>query len=95
MLIGILIVFSGCDKELAEIDGNKILRKLSVQDQELINATNSLSLDVMKAEYLQNGQENLFFSPVSVGMALGMIYNGVGENEKSQILHILGLESLV
>ncbi len=89
------MVLSGCDKELAEIDENKVLRKLSVQDQELINSTNNLSLDIMKAEYLRNEQENLFFSPVSVGMALGMIYNGVGENEKSQIRHLMGLESLV
>lgn len=95
LLIGILIVLSGCDQELVEIDENKVLRKLSEQDQELINSTNNLSLDIMKAEYLRNEQENLFFSPVSVGMALGMIYNGVGENEKSQIRHIMGLESLV
>lgn len=95
MLVGILIVLSGCDKELAEIDENKVLRNLSVQDQELINSTNDLSLDIMKAEYLRNEQENLFFSPVSVGMALGMVYNGVGENEKSQIRQFMGLESLV
>jgi serpin B len=95
LLIGILIVISGCDKELVEIDESRAFRKLSIQDQDLINSTNSLSLDIMKAEYLQNEQENLFFSPISVGMALGMVHNSVGEKEKSQIRHIMGLESLV
>ena len=95
LFLGILILMSGCDKELAEITENKVLRKLSVQEQELINSTNNLSLDILKVEYQQNNQKNFFFSPVSVGMALGMVYNGVGENEKSQIQHIMGLESLV
>ena len=89
------MLISGCDKELAEINENKVLRKLSAQEQELINSTNNLSMDILKVEYLQNKHENFFFSPVSVGMALGMVYNGVGEVEKSQIQHIMGLELLV
>lgn len=86
---------SSCDKELAELDENKVLKKLSVQEQELINATNSLSLDILKTEYAQNNGDNIMFSPISVGMALGMIYNGVGEEEKLQIQNIMGIESLV
>lgn len=95
LLIGILTIISGCDKELVEIDEHKVLKKLSVQDMEFINSTNILALDIMKAEFLQNEQENLFFSPVSIGMALGMVHNSVGEKEKSQIRHIMGLETLV
>jgi len=90
-----LLVISGCDKELAELDENKVLKKLSVQEQELINSTNNLSMDILKAEYLQNEHENFLFSPMSVGMTLGMVYNSVGEKEKSQIQHFMGLESLV
>ena len=95
LLVGLLLVISGCDKELAELDENKVLKKLSVQEQELINSTNNLSMDILKAEYLQNEHENFLFSPMSVGMALGMVYNSVGEKEKTQIQHFMGLESLV
>ncbi|MCK5367887.1 MAG: hypothetical protein KAQ62_05020, partial [Cyclobacteriaceae bacterium] len=96
MLLGILMLISGCDKELAEInDNNKALRKLSMQERELINSNNLLSLDILKAEYVQNKNENFFFSPMSVGMALGMVYNGVGDEEKFQIQNVIGLESLV
>ena len=95
LLIGLLIVFSGCDKELSEIEEKKILRQLSQQEQELIRSSNNLSLDIIKAAYVQNEKENFMFSPVSVGMALGMIYNGVGDKEKQQIQYIMGLESLV
>lgn len=94
-LVSLLIVFSACDKELSEIDEQKALRQLSAPEQELIRSTNDLSLDVIKAAYLLNSKENFMFSPVSVGMALGMIYNGVGEKEKYQIQSIMGLESLV
>ncbi len=93
--MGLLVFISGCDKELNEINESKVLRKLSAQERELINSNNALSLDILKAEYLQNKEENFFFSPVSVGMALGMIYNGVGAEEKFQIQNITGLESLV
>lgn len=90
------MLISGCDKELAEIsDNNKVLRKLSMQERELINSNNLLSLDILKAEYIQNKNKNFFFSPMSVGMALGMVYNGVGDEEKFQIQYIIGLESLV
>ncbi len=94
LLFGVLIFLSGCDKELTETQEDKVLKKLSIQDRELIAATNDLSLDILKTEFSQNADENSFFSPVSVGMALGMVYNGVGEVEKSQIRHIMGLESM-
>ena len=95
LLIGLLTVLSACDKELAEIDENKVLKKISVQEQELINATNNLSLNILRAEFSENEDKNILFSPISVGMALGMIYNGVGEVEKSEIQNVLGLELLM
>ncbi len=52
-------------------------------------------MDILRAEFLQHEQENILFSPLSVGMSLGMIYNGVGEKEKLQIQEIMGLESLM
>lgn len=95
LLAGVLAIFSGCDKELAELDENKVLRKLSIQEQELINSTNNLSMDILRVEYLKNADKDFLFSPVSIGMALGMVFNSVGEKEKSQIQHVIGLESLV
>ena len=92
VILGVFLLgLTACDKELAEIDQNKVLRKISIQEQELINATNQLSLDLLKAEYTLNNEENTFFSPVSVGMALGMIYNGVGELEKAKIQQVMNL----
>jgi len=95
LLIATLIIFTACDKELNEVDEQKILKKLSPQELELIQATNDLSLNILKAEFQQKSDENFIFSPISVGMALGMLYNGVGEKEKDQIQRVTGLESLV
>lgn len=90
-----LLIISGCDKELSEVEESKVLKRLSPQELELINATNNLSLNIIQAEFKKNKDENFFFSPISVGMALGMIYNGVGEKEKYQIQQMTGLESLI
>ncbi|MCG8311294.1 MAG: hypothetical protein MI975_28155 [Cytophagales bacterium] len=94
ILVSSLVILSGCDKELSEIEEHKVIKKLSPHELELVNSTNHLSVDLLKAGYEINNHENFMFSPVSVGMALGMIYNGVGEKEKTQIRHIMGLESL-
>jgi serpin B len=95
MLVGLLFMFSGCDKELVEAEESKIVKKLSAQELQIIEANNNLSLDILKSEFELNQNKNFVFSPISVGMALGMIYNGVGESEKFQIQKISGLESLV
>lgn len=95
MLVGMLLAFAGCDKELVEAEESKIVKKLSAQDLELIEANNDLSLAILKSEFELNQNKNFLFSPISVGMAIGMIYNGVGESEKYQIQKISGLESLV
>ena len=94
LAIGLFILITGCDKELNEIDENKVLKKLTIQEEALINSNNNLSLDVLKSEFQNDESANYFFSPVSAGMALGMIYNGVGEQEKLQIQQTLGLEAL-
>ncbi len=79
---------------MVELEESKVLKKLSAQDLELIEATNNLSLNIIKARLELNNNENFLFSPVSVGMALGMIHNGVGQNEQSRIQEITGMQSL-
>jgi serpin B len=88
------VLITGCDKELSEMEESKVLKKLSPEDLELIQSTNSLSLNILNAQYQREKDENFIFSPVSTGMALGMIYNSVGDKEKFQIQRSIGLEAL-
>lgn len=90
----LMIALSACDKELVEMEESKVVKKLSAQDLELIEATNNLSLRILNARLEQNANESFLFSPVSVGMALGMIYNGVGQNDQLQIRNVAGLQTL-
>ncbi len=90
----LILTLTGCEKELVQTEESKTLKKLTAQELELIDATNNLSLNILKTEFEQNSEKNFLFSPISTGMALGMIYNGVGEKEKYQIQQITGLESL-
>lgn len=88
------MILVSCDKEFSDIDESKINRNISVQDRVLIDANNKLSIDLLRASFENNDTSNFLFSPVSTGMALGMLYNGVGEAEREDIEHFAGLESL-
>jgi serpin B len=95
VLFTLILILTSCEKELVESEESKVIKKLSAQELELIEATNNLSLNIIKAEFEQNNGKNFLFSPISTGMALGMIYNGVGEKERYRIQQFTGLESLV
>jgi serine protease inhibitor len=94
MLLAATLLLGACDKEFAEIDESKINKNISAQDRILIDANNELSISLLRASFENNDTANFFFSPVSTGMALGMLYNGVGETEKESIVSFAGYESL-
>jgi serine protease inhibitor len=94
MVFFLLVFLSACDDELAEMEDSKSLQILTEQQLELIRSTNRLSLQVLQTKYKQNRHGNFIFSPISTGMALGMIYNGVGEDEQFEIKQLTGVESL-
>ena len=95
VMLAVVAFGTGCDKELSEVDDSKIIKKLSPQELDLISASNQLSFDIIKAEFSRQSNSNLFFSPVSTSMALGMIYNTVGETEKNQIQRFTGWDYMV
>ncbi len=89
-----VVILAACDNEFSKIDEDKINSNISVQDRVLIDANNQLSIDVLRASFENNDTANFFFSPVSAGMALGMLYNSVGAEEKKTIEQVAGYQSL-
>jgi serine protease inhibitor len=93
LFILILFVF-GCSKEMVQPEENlPDLRPLSAQEREIVEAGNDFALKITR---LINNDErgNFFISPLSVGYALGMTYNGAAGETKAGIKNTLDYGSL-
>jgi serpin B len=60
----------------------------------LIEADNAFALKVFKEINAQNQGGNLFISPLSIAMALGMTYNGAGGETQAAMQQALELEGM-
>ncbi len=85
----IALLLSGCDKELSEVSESKVMRKISPEEAQLIRSTNELAVNLLKAESAL--EKNTIFSPLSIGMALGMISNGVADQQRWKIEELTGM----
>ncbi len=80
LFVMILLLVSGCD--VTEPTGP--LRELSSAETELIEADNSFGLKLFKEINTETPDSNVFISPLSISMALGMTYNGAaGSTEEA------------
>jgi len=62
----------GCDV----VDPTEPLRELSSSETKLVEADNSFGLKLFKEINAEMADSNVFISPLSISMALGMTYNG-------------------
>lgn len=60
------------------------LRKLSIEEKELIQASNKFAIDLTR-EILQKEQQNVFFSPYYIHMDLSMAINGAENGTLTQM----------
>jgi serpin B len=70
-------------------------RNLSKSEQSLIESSNSFGFDLFKVLSEEVGDSNLFISPVSVSMALGMTANGAAGTTLEAIHSTLRFENLI
>ncbi len=77
-----LLILSACKKDPHNSDPGKDLI-LTATEQQKANADNAFSLKLLKATLSNNTGDNLFLSPLSVSMAIGMTSNGAA----GQTLH--------
>jgi len=72
LIVLILLLTFGCDVA----DPTEPLRELSSTEQEIVEADNSFGLKLFKEINAKETGSNVFISPLSISMALGMTYNG-------------------
>ncbi|SEO48321.1 serpin family protein [Mucilaginibacter sp. OK283] len=77
-----LVVITACKKIDSKPDNGKDL-VLTTTEQQKVAADNAFTLKLFKAALNINGNDNLFISPLSVSMAIGMTSNGAA----GQTLH--------
>ncbi len=69
-------------------------RDLDVGETQLIQADNAFGLELFRKIHAQGSGENIFISPLSVAMALGMTYNGAEGSTREAMQQTLELQGL-
>jgi len=85
ILIALLtLAIVSCVNETENIETPEI--NLTLAEQELIESGNQFGLKLFKEINATDGDQNIFISPLSISMALGMTYNGAN-NETKDAMH--------
>jgi serpin B len=83
-----------CGDSTGPVPGDPILglpRDLSVAEAKLVEADNRFALKLFREISRQEGDTNIFVSPLSVAMALGMTYNGADGSTQEAMQQTLEL----
>jgi len=96
MIMFLLIGVTGCHREFSVDNGDPVLidREPSSLEKTLSRADNQFGFKLFQELNTETGDSNLFISPFSVAMALGMTLNGAnGETEQAmrRTLELTGL----
>lgn len=89
----VLFLYSGCEKQNETISREPI--KLTTEQKQIVSSSNSFGFNLFKQEVntAQDGA-NVFVSPLSVSLALSMLYNGTGTTTKDELAQGLGFAGL-
>ena len=87
----VIFVLAACDSDAPEPKTLPDLRPISTEEQLLIDNSNDLLFQSFRYINHHDPEKNTFFSPVSIGMALSMAYNGANNGTKESIGEISGI----
>jgi serpin B len=63
---------------------------LTAAEKEMIESSNKFSFDIFKEIVSEEGDKNIFISPLSMSYALGMTYNGANGETEQAMREVLG-----
>ena len=87
-LLILLFSLGACDSITNE-DNTLIVRNLTEDEQRIIHADNTFGIRLYQAIHEDAPEENLFISPLSVSMALGMALNGADGDTRLEMANVL------
>jgi serine protease inhibitor len=93
LLIGCLLMTSifvtNCDNSSTNPDSPKVLRDLTVAENQLTEADNHFGLKLFQKIVAESDDGNIFISPLSVSIALGMTWNGSAGTTREAMTEVL------
>ena len=92
LLFGLLSV--RCSKNPVAYRENEPPRALTVQESQLIESDNRFGLKLFTAVSMAEGNKNVFISPLSISMSLGMTLNGADGQTYTAMQETLELNGL-
>jgi serine protease inhibitor len=69
-------------------------QELTISERQLVESDNQFGLKLFKEIIQEEKDKNVFISPLSVSMALGMTYNGANGSTQEAMQKTLGLSGL-
>ncbi len=90
--ISIATTMAGCGDSFAPME--QLPRQLSIAESELVEADNRFALELFREINRLEGDTNVFISPLSVAMALGMTVNGADGTTEQAMLETLELQGM-
>jgi serpin B len=88
------LFITGCDDNPTGLDAGELPRELTASEVELVSADNSFGLKLFQAVSEETGDANVFISPLSVSMCLGMVLNGAAGETYTAMQQTLELAAL-
>ncbi len=90
-----VLAFSSCTKKILVAGDKTQTITLPTNSSEIINANNHFAFDFFKATLAQDTvNNNKLISPLSIYLALSMVYNGAGNATKDSIAQTLRLSGI-
>jgi len=95
ILVSVLF-FVSCSKDLSPLDNenNVTMRPLTDQEKVLVEADKSFGLKLFKAVSQKDANKDVFISPLSISMALGMTLNGADSATYEAMIQTLEFSGL-
>lgn len=97
LLISLLLSITGCSQITGEDEPDEpptLSRELTATEKQLVEADRTFSYDIFRRTVNQESADNIFISPLSVSMALGMTLNGASGETKSAMQQTLNLQGM-
>ncbi len=92
LLVCLSGLIAGCDGSFGPL--GELPRELSLAESNLIEADNRFALKLFREINREVGDSNIFISPLSVAMALGMTLNGASGTTEQAMIETLELSGL-
>jgi serine protease inhibitor len=92
LAVGAAALLASCGESFGPID--QLPRELSIAEGKLIEADNTFAFKLFREINQQEGAQNIFISPLSVAMALGMTYNGAAGTTQEAMQAVLELQDM-